>query len=370
MLEDLDAQQALTSEARFRLVQLYQAEQDEPRVEAHLQKLVETPRPNPRYLAQYANLLLRQGKLSQVEPIVAKLTRTAPESFTTLALRVRVLKTQRNEKEAVALVQKYVEGKPPAAFSQAASLLEEIDPAAAEDLYRRFVAASNRPGDLLVLIRFLALQRKFDEAYALCDKAWETVAPEAAAAITVAVLREGKADEKQFQRFEARLRKACEAAPKNVALLLNLALLLDLQGRYADAQQAYRQALAVEGRNIVVLNNLAWLLAMAGGNPEEALKYVQNAVEISGLDGELLDTRAVVQLSRGRGDLAVNDMKEAIAQMPTPLRYFHLAQAHHLTKNHKAAADALQKAKKLGFQPNQLHALELVKYQQLVKDVQ
>jgi hypothetical protein len=63
---------------------------------------------------------------------------------------------------------------------------------------------------------------------------------------------------------------------------------------------------------------------------------------------------------------AIKDLEDAIAEAPTGARLFHLAQAQLLAKNKVAAVAALQKAKNLGFKPENLHPLERPRYQELV----
>jgi tetratricopeptide (TPR) repeat protein len=308
--------------------------------------------------------------LEQAEARLAELEKADPDSFTTVSVKARLRQAQRRGDEAVALVKKYAEDKPAGMLVLAAGLLEEIGQTdAAEEMYRRFVDRSGRPDDVLVLIQFLARRQRLDEALSLCEKAWGTCPAEAVGAVSAAALRLGKSRPEHQKRVESWLRKACEQAPASVSLQISLADVYELQGHYDDAQQIYRRVAAGKIPSIIALNNLAWLLTLKEQKAEEALPYIEAAVKLAGPLPELLDTRAVVHIGRGRPDLAIKDLKEAIAQAPTPSRYFHLAQAHQLAQDRKGAREALQKAQALGLQPEGLHPLEQGSYRRLAAEL-
>jgi Tfp pilus assembly protein PilF len=163
---------------------------------------------------------------------------------------------------------------------------------------------------------------------------------------------------------------AIDKSPRSANLLVCLADLRDLQGRYLEAEKLYRQAVAADPRNVVALNNLAYLLALQGNQSHEALKLLGEAIAVAGPTPELLDTRALVQLKLGQPQSAIKDLEDAIADSPLPPLCYHLAQAHHLARNAGAARAALRQAKALGLQADQLHALERPAYQQLQRELE
>ena len=78
---------------------------------------------------------------------------------------------------------------------------------------------------------------------------------------------------------------------------------LDFQRRWEDVEKIYREILArkdlpsaVRG---AILNNLSFLLAMQGRNQDEAAKFIDEAVDLFGPQSDVLDTRGVVNLSKG-----------------------------------------------------------------------
>jgi len=99
---------------------------------------------------------------------------------------------------------------------------------------------------------------------------------------------------------------------------------------------------------------------------------MQRVTQSYGLLGprpSLLDTRAVVLLSKGASEQAINDLKLAIAEQPSATAYFHLAQAYYQTRDRQAAQVAFQQAKARGLQANTLHPLEKTLYEELTRQL-
>jgi Tfp pilus assembly protein PilF len=178
-----------------------------------------------------------------------------------------------------------------------------------------------------------------------------------------AVRGRGTAD--QRRQVERWLNDAITKQPHNVMLPVLLAELYDTGGRYDDALGLYRRILKEAPGNVVALNNLAYTLALRGDGAGEAVTLVNRAIDAAGPVPELLDTRAVVYLMTQQTDLAVKDLRQAIAQAPDPVKYYHLAAAEYAAKNRAAAGDAFRKATDDGLKPADLHPLEQAAYRQL-----
>jgi tetratricopeptide (TPR) repeat protein len=143
----------------------------------------------------------------------------------------------------------------------------------------------------------------------------------------------------------------------------------NLQGNFADAEAAFRDALALDANDLTALNNLSWLLAFQPQKNAEALRLAQHAIKIMGPYPGVLDTRGVIHLTAGRTDDAVKDLEDVVAEGPTAGHYFHLAQAHLQAKNRARATAALAEANRLGLSESALHPLERAAYQQLCVQV-
>jgi tetratricopeptide (TPR) repeat protein len=298
---------------------------------------------------------------------VDRLAALHPDAIETTELRARVLKAGGEPSQAVDLLQQYAR-KPGALLDLAAALLEDLgQPAEAEAMYRRYVAATKAPEAPLALARFLARRKRLPEALSLCEPAWQTCRPESVASAIVYALRVGQGGEDQYQRAERGLVAALAQNPKALMLQVALAELQDNRGRHTEAITLYRRILQADGRNVVALNNLAYLIALTEGRPGEALELISAALELAGPHPEMLDTRAMVYLKGDQADLAVQDLQQAIALAPSALKYAHLAMAHQASRNRLAAAEALLKAKDLGLTESELHPAERKRFQQFTE---
>ena len=133
---------------------------------------------------------------------------------------------------------------------------------------------------------------------------------------------------------------------------LSLASLHSQQQRYDQAESIYRAILGSSPDIVLALNNLAWILSFQPGKEKEALALIDHAVELAGAVPGLLDTRAVIRLNNGRADLALGDLRTAIAVSPQLADlHFHLARGHHAAKKNGEARRALRQAEQHGLKP-------------------
>ncbi|MFL5244733.1 MAG: tetratricopeptide repeat protein [Gemmataceae bacterium] len=335
LLEKLDDRHGLTADDRFLLAQLHEAAGNWPRARQIMVKLLESEGGNQQYLVHFVTALLREKEIDEAQQVFAKLEEVTKkslvplqESYPVIDLKAQLLEAQNQGDQALALLQKFV-ARPGA-----------------------------RPEDVLLVLFSLGRQKRIDQALDVCDKAWQTCPPSVVGGASVALLREGKPDDKRCARVEERLRAAINAHPdQSAGLLVHLADLLDLRGQYLPAEKQYRLALGRDPDNLVALNNLAWLLAQRG-NGAEAIKLVGHALELAGPRPELLDTRGLCHLALKQSDKAVTDLQHAIKEGPTPIQYFHLARAQQSANNHEAASLALREARKRGLKRAGLHPIE------------
>ena len=108
--------------------------------------------------------------------------------------------------------------------------------------------------------------------------------------------------------------------PRNVKALL---LLANLEPNPADAMAHFRAVIEIDGRNVGALNNLAYL--MAPTDPDGALKYGQQAMELAPDSPSVQDTLGWIYYRKGIYQTAVQYLQTAVSKDPTPLRQFHLA---------------------------------------------
>lgn len=159
--------------------------------------------------------------------------------------------------------------------------------------------------------------------------------------------------------------------PDRIALKLQNAELMDLQRRYDDAAAAYRELLErddLTGTNrAVVLNNLSYLLALANSDKasiDAAREYIAEAVTLLGPNTDILDTRAVVAIADKRFDDAIADLKLAVIDRPTPLKYFHLSYAQLMSGRGDEAQATWNEAVRRGLTREAVSRLEKEQFDQ------
>jgi tetratricopeptide (TPR) repeat protein len=373
-LEDSFSRLRPTPYELFLLARLYEADRNDGKAnELFLGLLTARDGDTPLFLSQYILFLLRRDSLGEAAVWLARLEAKEPQAARTVELRARLRSKQgqgdQAAKELEALGRREAEArKDPRPLAQAALVLEQIDrPLEAERLYREFVAqARDRdPDRALVLVTFLARQGRLPEALEALEQASARATPEVVARAGVAALRLAEAKEAHFRQVERLLEAGLRARPGSADLLLIQADLRDAEGRYAEAVRLYRQVLARAPDNAVALNNLAWLLALHQGKGAEALDLLERAGAVAGRAGRLLDSRGVVLIGLGRYPEAIRSLEEAVTEVPTGARYFHLAQAYLAARDRDEARKAWRRSQELGIKPYELHALERAEYQRL-----
>jgi tetratricopeptide (TPR) repeat protein len=313
---------------RWLLAMLYESVGDWPRARALITGLGGPAVTDPAALARLADALLRHGEAEAAAPLVARLGRAEPAALATADLEARLLQARGGAAAAADRLSAHARVNAGDAGAVAALLDRLGHPGPAEPLYRAAAARPDRPEGVLALAGFLARTGRGGEALDLCERAWTTCRPGVVAEATVAVLDAWGGDAASLDRAARRLEAEAGRDPVPVAVLTSLASVRELQGRFGDAEQLYRRALGLDGRDPVALNNLALLVASRGGDGREPLDLINRAIEQAGPRPALLDTRAVVRLAAGDGAGAVDDLTEAAVGSASGPVYFHLAQAH------------------------------------------
>jgi len=99
------------------------------------------------------------------------------------------------------------------------------------------------------------------------------------------------------QKAVATLKNWLDSNSEDVVVALTLANTYSALNQTKDAVDAFEEVLRVDQKNFVALNNLAWQLRK--DNPEAAIAYASQAVELQPESPETLDTLAVIQLEQG-----------------------------------------------------------------------
>ena len=382
LLADVVRDPSATSHDWFQLAQFYRLVGDRTACRRCLDEMVKLEPNNLFYLAVNVDDLLSENRLEEAGSLVAKLADGVHDLRVT-ATAARYYALTHQPRTALLLVDRYVQavdsGSAEAAprQRQAADLLEQAF---------RLAAAKGIPESKMLLDgaceRFRASLRAFPEAvgpmaallafdgqvklaFEELERQKPRLSPAALALAGVGVLRSGHADARQFQAVRAWIDAALVADAGSVQLTLGRAELHALQQDFATAEVAYRDVLKTDPKNLVALNNLAWILSPRPESADQAMKYADRAIELSGATGELLDTRARILISAGQYDRAIADLNEAINQGQTPLRYFHLALAQLRLAHPEQAAKTFKEAKARGLDVKSIHPSDLPTYKLL-----
>ncbi|HMF14671.1 MAG TPA: tetratricopeptide repeat protein, partial [Gemmataceae bacterium] len=334
ILEELNKEESLGPDDLYLLAQLHETDGNWTRARQEFRDLLAVQSETPVFLAHFVQALLRHGDLEEARGCLERLERleqtrhVEPGSLGSARLRAGYLQARGDGDKAL-------------------------------DLLRANASRKDaRPEEVLLLIGYLAGRKQTEEALAACEQAWKTCSMEAAARASLATLRSSKPTGEQIDHVERWLQAAREKNPDATTPLLFLAELRDLQKKYVEAEALYRQVLTSDRSNGTALNNLAWLLAQKADGAAEALQLIDRAIQVHGPAPGLLDTRATVNLARDQAGAAIRDLEEANVESPGAPRLFHLARAQLKAKDRAAAAKTFAEAKRLGFDPEQLHPLE------------
>jgi Flp pilus assembly protein TadD len=133
-----------------------------------------------------------------------------------------------------------------------------------------------------------------------------------------------------------------------VAARTLVAMLMEAQGKQAEARRRYEEILRLDPNAPVAANNLAYIYADAGGNLDVALQLVQTAKQKLPELPEVDDTLGFVYLKKDLASLAVPPLESSVQKDPANSLYqYHLGMAYVRTGEKAKAKSALERALKL-----------------------
>ncbi len=317
-------------------------------------RLVARSDPHPRHLALYVDLLLRHGLNKEAGRWLKELEELAPDDLGVMRLEARLAQAQGQDQDIEPLVERLgtellrQSGDDQQEQSRLArrigDLYESIErPHAAEQWYRRLLETDpGRYGELALL---LARQGKMQQAINICLKAAKSDRSARPAIVLASVLAAGRPAEEDFRLAEDLLSEAIQKHNKNAELLFHLGNVRFIQQRTKEAEELYQRVLDLDEDNVYALNNLAALLSEQPDRREEALKYVDQAIQIAGKSDNLLDTKGMILVYDGKPDLGLECLEEAASAADADPRYhLHLTVAYDQLAEADKARDALKDA--------------------------
>jgi tetratricopeptide (TPR) repeat protein len=223
----------------------------------------------------------------------------------------------------------------------------------------------------LNLAGFLGSYRDPDQCFAILEEAYkpELTSQIVSVALDTERLQRETIGDKYDAIIQQWLDRALRENPGMTELLILQAEFFNLQERFEDAVANYQKLLKdpnLKGpKRAIVLNNLSFMIALLGDKAQtniDALKLVQEAVQLLGPTDAILDTRAVVNTAQGNYDRAIEDLELSISDEPTAAKYFHLVAAHLGAGQNQAALQAWDKAMELGLSVQDLDYMELGRF--------
>jgi tetratricopeptide (TPR) repeat protein len=382
LLEQLKQLRLLTWQERLGMATLYERIGNWNAAREEMLSLVSS-KPDPAVYIAYVEMLLRRGDADEAASLLQSVQQNAGDSnaLKLANLKAQTLAMQGRGPDAAKVLTGLLPAQRPLPqqqwplFGTIAASLEQVGQFdQAEKLLREYVTYD--PGQVLQLAALLAREGKVDAALDLAEQYRRAFPAQQLLSVGMAALRQTVNPPKpeQIARVEKWFDRAVQEDPDSLLLQIQLADLRDFQGNFAAAEKLYRAILARSDTpstdRAVILNNLAFLLAMQGRNTDEALKLINDAIDLFGPQSDMLDTRGVVSLSQGDVKQALADLNDAvIATNPSAVKFVHLAMAQAKAKDLAGARQSLTKAKQLKFNRDDLSPLEKPALDALLKQL-
>ncbi len=375
LLADIPPESTLALGTRGELVQGLLLEQDYVRAIAIAGELVARSPTPMAYLLQVEGLM-GAGRRDEAKAQLDKLAELAPGDPREALLRVRLFwDPAKPDASAPALEAAYnerVAKQPKYAETFGRLVLSTLDQARAADTIAARVAAKlaeKNPAISWTLARLLSRQDRSREVLELCQTSaskGDGLDRIEACRLTVATV--SRTNDPNLRKLaETIINDSVKADPKNLELRICQAMLLHIQGRYEEELATYNDLIKQNVESPVLFNNLAWSLCEFSQKYDEALKYVNLAIDRFGNNPGLLDTRGVIETRLKDPAKAVKDLKEVVEAQPSPTRRFHLARAYALAGETEEAKRHRDQAVKDGLKPTDLEPAEKADFEALSK---
>lgn len=131
-----------------------------------------------------------------------------------------------------------------------------------------------------------------------------------------------------LQKSIESLEKARQLDVGNASLPTNIAMMLEVQGKPADARKYYDLAVKADPNNAIALNNLAYLITETNGDLDLALTYAQRAKQRLPKFAEISDTLGWIYLKKNLTDNSLDTFKNLVVAAPQNSTFhYHYAMA-------------------------------------------
>lgn len=181
-------------------------------------------------------------------------------------------------------------------------------------------------------------------------------------------------DSQARQTAEAILQAVLSHNPDSVSAMTTLGILLQTDGRSAQAARIYERILQLDPDAVAAINNLAWILAEDQGKYGQALELAQSGLRKAPEYIDLIDTRGVIYYRLGQFHKATQDFTRCVELYPTAspslvASYFHLGRSLAALGRSGQAIDSLEKALDLNNEWPGLSHSEIAEAKRLLKEL-
>ncbi|HUE70462.1 MAG TPA: tetratricopeptide repeat protein [Pirellulaceae bacterium] len=287
-------------------------------------------------IERLVRLRLRHGSLDRCTPWLNRLEASGKEPLRTLTLQVDLLVAQGAGNQAEPLI----EERAAAGLAQAADQQQRLraslslanlhtrtgNHAAAERWSRKVYEED--PSQYAALAGALARQGKLDEALTLCEEAAAREATFQPAIVMAAVLLESSPRPEHFRRIEPAVSAALKEFSSEPQLLYSISVLRILEERYDDAIELLQRTLELSPEDVRAMNNLAMVLAENPQQYAQAIRTIDKAIALAGVDAGMLDTKGAILVYDGKAQEAIPLLEKARNLDSDPRYRFHLALAY------------------------------------------
>jgi putative PEP-CTERM system TPR-repeat lipoprotein len=260
-------------------------------------------------------LQARKGNFDAARKSFSRVLELAPNDFEALAGLVGLDVQTKQVNAAVARVDAALAKSPnrPELLALASQVYSAAgQPARTEELLKRAVAAD--PG--------------YSDGYAL---------------LAAHYFQQKRVDEARSE-FESMVKRDPSAvAPRTI-----VGLILEMQGKRAEAKKWYEDTVATTNDAPIVANNLAMIYANEGNNLDQALQLAQSAKQRLPDSGVVDDTLGWIYYKKGLANLAVEPLESALKRLPDNAEVlYHLGLTYASLGDKAKARTALERAVKL-----------------------